>query len=107
MRHRNAPTLDATQGSSLTRKASATAKAIEDMTMKTFVTALAATMVMATLAVPAGAAPRERDRNGSAGYRQDRPCVVTGWTDWSLTKPIFKCPDANEPAVNHRHRNGR
>lgn len=75
--------------------------------MKTFISALAAATLVASFAATAGAAPNGRDRNGASGYREDRPCVVTGWTDWSLTKPIFKCPDANEPAVNHRHRNGR
>lgn len=70
--------------------------------MKTFVSILAAAVVVTGMTASAGAAPKERDRNGSNGYREDRPCVVTGWTDWALTRPIFKCPDEKEPAHNRR-----
>jgi len=72
------------------------------MTMKTFVSALVAATLVAGIAAPAGAAPNGRDRNGAAGYREDRPCVVTGWTDWTNTKPIFKCPEENGPANRRR-----
>lgn len=71
--------------------------------MKIIVSALVATTLVAGMAISASAAPSERDRakvNGYGkgyGYNSDvngkgRPCVVTGWTDWSLTRPIFKCP---------------
>lgn len=70
--------------------------------MKIIVSALVASTLVAAMAMPAGAAPRERDRakvNGYNGYGYNSdvngksgPCVVTGWTDWALTRPIFKCP---------------
>ena len=70
--------------------------------MKTIVSALVATTLVAGMAMPTSAAPRERDRakiNGhkSYGYNSDAngkrgPCVVTDWIVGAITKPIFKCP---------------
>lgn len=66
---------------------------------------LISSIVLATLvagsAIPVLAA-NGRDRNGSAQNGERRDCVVTGWTDWALTRPIFKCPDDEAPAKSRR-----
>ncbi len=103
MRHGDAPIPLVKQGSSLVREA-LPPQPIEDMTMKTLLSALAAATLVASLAVPAGAAPNGRDRNSASSYREDGPCVVTGWTNWPLTKPIFECPD--QGASHNGHRRG-
>lgn len=72
--------------------------------MKTLISALTAAALVAGIAAQAGAAPNGRDRNGNGnGARNSGPCVVTGWTDWALTRPIFKCPEDSAP-VNGRRR---
>ena len=72
--------------------------------MKTFVSALVAGVLVAGIAAPAGAASKARDRNGDVGNREDRQCVVTGWTDWPTTHPNFKCPEEDAPANTRHHR---
>jgi hypothetical protein len=83
--------------------------------MRTLALSLIAATLTAALALPADAAPKDRDRTkvygGKAyGYSsnspngQAGPCVVTGWTDWSLTRPIFKCPEDEPSAKNPRRR---
>ena len=60
--------------------------------MKTIASALLAASVLAAIAsAPASAASNGRDRS-----QRNEDCVVTGWTNGSWTRPIFKCPDENE-----------
>ena len=71
--------------------------------MRTIVSSLVITAFVAAMAIPASAENgRNGTRNGLSGERQD--CVVTGWTDWSNTRPIFKCPENEVPAKNGRRR---
>ena len=80
--------------------------------MRMIVSELVATTLVAGMALPTSAAPRERDRakiNGQKGYGYNSnangkggPCVVTGWTDWGNTKPIFKCPGEEGYPGNRR-----
>lgn len=59
--------------------------------MKIIVSALVAATLVAGAAMPADAASNGRDRGKAARNGEAKPCVVVGWTDWSLTRPIFKC----------------
>jgi hypothetical protein len=86
-------------------------KTNEDSIMRTFASALIAATLVAGMATEAGAQSKGRDRNNAAGYgyrpngdghRPDRPCIVTGWTNWPLTKPMFECPEDNGPANRRR-----
>jgi len=82
------------------------------MIMKTLVSALIATSLVGAMALPADAAPKHRDRTKAYGYTgygytadpSATGCVVTGWTDWSLTRPIFKCSEDKAPANYGRRR---
>ena len=60
--------------------------------MKTLAAALLSLSVLAGLAAtPASAARLQRGDD----------CVVTGWTDGSWTRPVFKCPDPDQE-IHHR-----
>ena len=80
--------------------------------MRMIVSALVATTLVAGMALPTSAAPRERDHakiNGQKGYGYNSdangkggPCVVTDWIVGTVTKPIFKCPGEEDYPGNRR-----
>jgi hypothetical protein len=72
--------------------------------MKVIVSSLTAALLLAAASTAAGAASNGHDRAAVNGNGQSGDCVVTGWTDWSLTRPIFKCPEASETTKVRRRR---
>ena len=65
------------------------------MMMRPVLSAVLLAAFLTTQATYGIAAPKHRDTTKEA---ENSDCVVTGRTDWSITKPIFKCPEQEPPA---------
>jgi len=59
--------------------------------MNTIVSALLAATLVAGIATAADAAPKSNGRH-HVDNGDTKGCVVTGWTDWPTTHPVFECP---------------